>query len=109
MAQEEPDIVSVALRPGMVDTGVSFLCTLLFVTELITTIFQMQDTIRSIGAPHMTQADHSIFIKAHEDGKLVKPADVGYAIAALSLRASKSLSGEFVSWDSELCLDYRRK
>lgn len=56
----------------------------------------------------MKDEDHKIFIKAHADGKLVKPEDAGHVIAALSLRAPKSLSGQFVSWDSDDCKDFRR-
>lgn len=57
----------------------------------------------------MKDADHKGFIKVHTDGKLVKPEDVGHVIAELALRAPKSLSGQFVSWDSADCADYRRK
>lgn len=69
----------------------------------------MQATIRSLGGSTMKDADHKGFIKVHTDGKLVKPEDVGHVIAELALRAPKSLSGQFVSWDSADCADYRRK
>lgn len=72
-------------------------------------VFQMQATIRSLGALTMKEADHKSFIKAHTDGKLVKPEDAGYVIAELATRAPKSLSGQFVSWDSADCADFRRK
>ncbi|CAL1700765.1 unnamed protein product [Somion occarium] len=88
-AQEEPDVVSVALRPGMVDTP-------------------MQAQIRESGAPHLTEQDFTKFSSAYAEGKLVKPEDSGYVIAALALRAPKSLSGQFVSWNSEDCKDFRR-
>ncbi|KII95116.1 hypothetical protein PLICRDRAFT_202634 [Plicaturopsis crispa FD-325 SS-3] len=90
LAQEEPDVVSVALRPGMVDTN-------------------MQLALREIGGSHMTETDYNKFLRVHAEGKLVKPEDAGHVIAALSLQASPSLSGQFVSWDSEQCKDYRRK
>jgi len=89
LAQEEPDVVSIALRPGMVDTG-------------------MQEALRSTGAAHMKEQDHARFIEAYSSGKLVKPEDSGHVIAALAVKADKSLSGQFVSWDSEQCADYRR-
>lgn len=57
----------------------------------------------------MKDADYHGFVKAHADGKLVRPEDAGHVIAALSVRAQKSLSGQFVSWDSADCEDYRRK
>ncbi|TFK55951.1 short-chain dehydrogenase [Heliocybe sulcata] len=90
LAQEEPDVVSVALRPGMVDTG-------------------MQEALRSEGRAHMKEQDHTRFTEAYSSGKLVKPEDSGHVIAALALKADKSLSGQFVSWDSDLCAAYRKK
>lgn len=56
----------------------------------------------------MKEADYNKFIKAHADGKLVRPEDAGHVIAALSVRAPKSLSGQFVSWDSAEYKDFRR-
>ncbi|KAF8165276.1 hypothetical protein B0H34DRAFT_780231 [Crassisporium funariophilum] len=89
LAEEEPEITCVALRPGMVDTN-------------------MQRTLRTIGGAHMNDHEHKFFVQAHTEGKLVKPEDCGHVIAALSLQASKSLSGQFVSWDSEECKAYRK-
>ncbi|KXN89652.1 hypothetical protein AN958_05519, partial [Leucoagaricus sp. SymC.cos] len=89
LAQEEPDVVSVALRPGMVDTN-------------------MQESLRQIGAAHMSKADYEKFMRVHADGKLVKPEDCGHVIAALALDAPKELSGSFVNWDSEECKAFRR-
>ncbi|KAJ7179064.1 hypothetical protein C8R46DRAFT_1072354 [Mycena filopes] len=80
LAEEEPGIVSVALRPGMVSTG-------------------MQAALRESGA--------AIFVNTHADGKLLRPEEPGHVIAALALQAAKSLSGQFVSWDSQECADYR--
>ncbi|KAF5363292.1 hypothetical protein D9756_000447 [Leucocoprinus leucothites] len=89
LANEETDVVSVALRPGMVDTD-------------------MQETLRQIGAATMSKMDHEKFVRVHADGKLVKPEDCGHVIAALALEAPKELSGTFVSWDSEECKPFRR-
>jgi len=69
----------------------------------------MQESIRASGSAHLTERDHKIFTQAHADGKLVKPEDCGHVIAALSLQAPKSLSGKFVSWDSEDCKPYRKE
>ncbi|KAH8113257.1 short-chain dehydrogenase [Phellopilus nigrolimitatus] len=84
LANEEPEIVSVALRPGMVDTS-------------------MQAAIRSTQPSVMRDEDLKRFSQAHTDSTLVNPDDAGRVIAALSLKASKALSGKFVSWDSEEC------
>ncbi|KAI5124922.1 hypothetical protein M0805_007350 [Coniferiporia weirii] len=89
LANEEPDVVSVALRPGMVDTS-------------------MQETLRTVGPAHLRRDDMNRFVKAHSEGTLVKPDDVGHVVASLSLAAPKALSGMFVSWDSEECKDFRR-
>lgn len=69
----------------------------------------MQSTLRSIGGLHMSEADHRNFIRAHAEGKLVKPEAAGHVIAALSLQAPKKLSGQFVSWDSDDCRPYRQE
>ncbi|KDQ64591.1 hypothetical protein JAAARDRAFT_28234 [Jaapia argillacea MUCL 33604] len=90
LAQEEPGIISVALRPGMVDTA-------------------MQLALREYGADHLKDADYKKFVDAHAEGRLIKPEDSGYVIAQLALIAEPDLSGQFVSWDSELCGEYRRE
>jgi len=87
LAEEEPEIVSVAVRPGMVDTN-------------------MQSRLRDEGGAHMTERSHAVFVQAHVEGKLLKPEDPGHVLAALSINAPKSLSGEFVSWNSEECKDF---
>jgi len=89
LAEEEPDVTSVAVRPGMVDTN-------------------MQVILRATGQQHMNENHHSIFVQTYSDGKLVKPEDCGHVIAALSVEAPKSLSGQFVSWDSEECKAFRK-
>lgn len=61
----------------------------------------MQSALRASDA--MTAADLKIFVSAHEEGKLVNPEESGRVMAALSLRAPKSLHGLFVNWDSEEC------
>lgn len=67
----------------------------------------MQALLRSAGAEHMREADHSKFVQAYVDGKLVKPEDSGHVIAAMSISATKELSGQFVSWDAEECKSFR--
>ncbi|KAF9464480.1 hypothetical protein BDZ94DRAFT_1354388 [Collybia nuda] len=88
LSEEEPSIVSVAIRPGMVDTN-------------------MQTQIRQNGASLMTEKDHQIFKDVHSSGKLVKPEDAGHVIAALALQAHKHMSGRFMSWDSEECKEFK--
>ncbi|KAG7096876.1 hypothetical protein E1B28_004282 [Marasmius oreades] len=88
LAEEEPDVTSIALRPGTVDTA-------------------MQQAIRDLGGKHMTQSDHQKFIRLHTDKILLRPEIPGHVIAALVLRAPKALSGQFVNWDDECCEDFR--
>ncbi|KAM0787933.1 hypothetical protein ACM66B_006138 [Microbotryomycetes sp. NB124-2] len=87
LGNEESSIVSVAVRPGVVDTA-------------------MQEAIRSIGGQHMTEKDHSRFTGLHAEGKLVPPEKPGAVLAALAVKASKDLSGQFVSWDSDEMQEY---
>ena len=68
----------------------------------------MQTALRTTGASILKEVDHNKFIRAHADGKLVKPADAGYAIAALALRAPSFLSGRFITWDSPECQALKR-
>lgn len=110
MAEEEPNVISVALRPGMVDTDVSpEFVALLCESHPDFYDHQMQAEIRAIGATALAPADYQKFCQAYSSGKLVKPEDCGHVIAALALRADKSLSGEFVSWDSDECKAYRKE
>ncbi|KAI0254708.1 NAD-P-binding protein [Lactifluus subvellereus] len=87
--EEKGKIVSVALRPGKVDTA-------------------MQSEIRELGGAHMPLDVHESFVRAKREGSLLKPEDPGHVIAALALHAPQSLSGEFVSWDDERCREFRR-
>lgn len=68
----------------------------------------MQTTIRD-SDPSILGADtHAGFVRVHSEGKLVRPEDSGYVIAALALKATKDLSGQFVGWNEEECKPYRR-
>ncbi|KAJ6515815.1 hypothetical protein C8R45DRAFT_219468 [Mycena sanguinolenta] len=88
LAEEEPSVISVALRPGMVQTD-------------------MQAALRQAGAQHMKPEEHQKFVAAHTGGKLLKPEDPGHVISSLALHAAKSMSGQFLSWDSQECAEYR--
>ena len=100
-------MVSVAVRPGMVDTNVSDFS----VAADFPLIFnvQMQATLRAVGAVLMTEANYELFVKAHAEGKLVKPEECGHVIAALALGTPISFSGQFVSWDSAECAPFKKE
>ncbi|KAL0576918.1 hypothetical protein V5O48_005064 [Marasmius crinis-equi] len=110
LAEEESDVISVALRPGTVDTAV---WTLPYpplaptTTDIPLHYQQMQQTIREKGVEPMAQSDHKKFISLYTDGVLLKPELPGHVIAALALRAPKGLSGQFVSWDDQQCKEFQ--
>jgi NAD(P)-dependent dehydrogenase (short-subunit alcohol dehydrogenase family) len=70
---EEPEITTVAIRPGVVDT-------------------EMQKEVRGHAAD-MDDKDVQKFKSAHEEGKLLRPEKPGNVIAKLSLGAGRDLSG----------------
>ncbi|MDX1615348.1 MAG: SDR family NAD(P)-dependent oxidoreductase [Candidatus Promineifilaceae bacterium] len=82
LAEEEPALTTIAVRPGVVDTD-------------------MQATIREEGAAGMTKADHERFIRFQEKDQLLDPTIPGRVLAYLALRAPAEWSGEFLSWDDE--------
>ncbi|VDC07294.1 unnamed protein product [Peniophora sp. CBMAI 1063] len=89
LATEERDVVAVAVRPGKVNTD-------------------MQSQIRSGGTGHMDQAVYDSFVREHNEGALLPPDQPGHVIAKLALTAPSELSGQFVSWDSEQCMAFRK-
>jgi len=88
IAQEEPDVTFVALRPGMVATT-------------------MQEELRAKGKGLMSEKDYARFTTAHEEGKLLKPEQPAEVIVTLALKAGKALSGQYVSWDAAELASYR--
>ncbi|OJJ08903.1 hypothetical protein ASPVEDRAFT_48033 [Aspergillus versicolor CBS 583.65] len=82
LGEEEPDVVSVSIRPGMVDT-------------------EMQRELREDHATTLEPQVHSKFTTVHKDGKLLKPEQPGHVMAKLVLDAPKELSGKFLSWNDQ--------
>lgn len=79
LGAEEPDVTSVAVRPGMVDT-------------------EMQRELREDHATALDAEMHSKFTGVHKDGKLLKPEQPGHVMAKLVLDAPKEISGCFYSY-----------
>ena len=79
----------------------------LYIQNIETVNLQMQAVLRDSGGLHMATADHQNFLRLYAERKLAMPGDPGHVIAALSLRAPKKLSGQFVSWDSDDCKEFR--
>ena len=67
----------------------------------------MQIFIRSDGGLTIPEQERQRFIDAYNEGKLIKPEVSGHVLASLVLRATRDLSGQFISWDSEECKPYR--
>lgn len=82
LALEEPQITSLSLRPGVVDT-------------------EMQKNIRDNGHSGMPYENYQIFVNLYKQGKLLSPKITGQVINILSLYAPKEWSGEYISWDDE--------
>ncbi|KAM3421078.1 hypothetical protein BST61_g1492 [Cercospora zeina] len=82
IGNEEKDIVSISVRPGVVDT-------------------EMQKDIREKHHTVMDATDRAKFKELKDGGLLLKPEQPGNVIARLVLDAPKELSGAFVSWDGE--------
>ncbi|KAJ2789948.1 hypothetical protein GGI18_002100 [Coemansia linderi] len=81
MAVEEPEVVAIAVRPGVVDTD-------------------MQKVIRSVGQSAMRDDQFAKFQSLYDDGQLLKPEVPARVIVRLAMEAPRSMSGMFVSWDS---------
>lgn len=85
---EEPDVTTVCIRPGVVDT-------------------EMQRAIREEHVNAMSGTDQEKFQGLHREGKLVRPEQPGGVIANLAVRAERELTGKFLSWDDEGLRSYR--
>jgi len=84
IAEEEPDILSLAVRPGVVDT-------------------EMQNDIRTKHAEVMGKG-HDKFVQLKKDGGLLSPDIVGKAIAGMAVCKNETIreySGKFVTWDDK--------
>lgn len=79
LGSEEPDVTSVSIRPGMVNT-------------------EMQRALREDHAMTLDSEMHSKFTTVHKDGKLLQPEQPGHVMAKLVLDAPKDLSGRFLSY-----------
>jgi NAD(P)-dependent dehydrogenase (short-subunit alcohol dehydrogenase family) len=77
LAVEEPDITTVSIRPGTVDTD-------------------MQLEIRRNNSV-MDEKDAKKFKSLHEEGKLLRPEQPGNVMARLAVEGDKGLSGKFLT------------
>lgn len=82
LAREEPEIVCMSVRPGIVDTAI------------VQSLFS--DPHR---AEVMAPDQYKFMLLQKEQGKLLKPDLPAETFAKLVLEAPKSLSGQFFGWD----------
>ncbi len=80
LAEEEPNLVALAVRPGVVDTA-------------------MQAILRAQGHQAMKPEVYQRFIDYHQQQALLPPEKPARSIAALALQAPLAWSGRFISWD----------
>ncbi len=88
VAVEEPEITSVAISPGRVDTD-------------------MQKELREKGT-EMLKKEYDTFKADFEEGRLVKPEQSGGVIAKLAVSAGPELSGKYFKWDAPALAEYRK-
>lgn len=81
LGAEEKDIVSIAIRPGVVDT-------------------EMQRDIREKHNSIMDAADAAKFAELKSTGGLLKPEQPGNVMAKLALSPPRELSGKFLTWNA---------
>jgi len=89
-ANEEPNIASFAVHPGMVET-------------------EMQKNFLIAAPNHLNPSEAELVASVHSSGKLVKPEDSGYVLASLAVKGSQELSGQFFSWNSPEAVPYMKK
>lgn len=82
LANEEKDITSISVRPGVVDTD-------------------MQRDIREKHERVMDATDAAKFAELKKTGGLLKPEQPGHVMAKLVLDAPKDLSGKFLTWNAD--------
>jgi hypothetical protein len=77
LSVEEPDVTTVSIRPGTVDT-------------------EMQRELREIHHESMDKKDAEKFASLKSGGKLLTPEQPGQVLAKLAIDAPSGLSGKFL-------------
>lgn len=79
--EESPQVVSVAVAPGVVDTD-------------------MQGTVRTAGQGVMAKKEYSKFIDLHTNSQLLPPEKPARVLAQLALKATADISGQVFKWNA---------
>jgi len=80
LAEEEPEITCIAMRPGVVDT-------------------RMQEFLREEGPDRMPMQQASYYIRLKTDGMLEPPVEPARSVAWLALHAPREMTGSFLDYD----------
>ena len=80
LALEEPDICTLSIAPGAVDT-------------------EMQRELREVHSTVMAEVDKTFFHNIHKEGKLLKPEQPGNVFARIVLSPPFELSGKMMRYD----------
>lgn len=88
IAAEEPDITSVAIAPGRVDT-------------------EMQGVLRAQGKDTMDRAQYETFTDAFEKGTLLRPEQPAHAMAEFVANPNNAMSGKFFKYVQSRIHRYR--
>lgn len=89
LAVEEPDITSITVAPGRVNTD-------------------MQAVVRASGKDTMNKAQYDTFVDAFEQGKLLEPEQPGHVIAKFVANPKPELSGQCLKYVSSYCTPLER-
>ncbi|KAG0303348.1 hypothetical protein BGZ99_002720 [Dissophora globulifera] len=87
---EEPELTTVSIRPGLVDTD-------------------MVGTVRKEGVENMAPDQYAMFASERTDKSLpvIHPDVPGHIIASLAINAPTSLNGKNLNWDDEVLRTHR--
>lgn len=88
LAVEEPDVTTISVRPGVVDT-------------------EMQREIREVHNKSMSEKDAAKFLGLKKDGGLLKPEQPGHVIAKLAVSGKTELSGKFLNWNDGVLAEFQ--
>jgi NAD(P)-dependent dehydrogenase (short-subunit alcohol dehydrogenase family) len=93
LSVEEPNVTTISIRPGVVDT-------------------EMQRQIREEYHENMSATDRTKFSGLKENGGLLRPEQPGHVIAKLAAAEGKDvqgLSGKFLNWNDESLSMYQEE
>jgi NAD(P)-dependent dehydrogenase (short-subunit alcohol dehydrogenase family) len=122
LANEEKSLAVWAVRPGVVDTEVSFIIFSLstaFLQSFFFPFIQMQKSIREKAKEAMDPKEYVRFEEMHRDGKLLPPNKPGHVLAALAIRGTRShptlpnekegagAKGAYINWEAEELQDFQ--